>query len=171
MTVLFFGFVVLVIAGICSSTSAKNRDKKRAAEINKQRKEQIRMREEWKQRLAEAKIETDRLVALEREAMRLSAVQEKQAVQLAKHEEQIAKLNFRMAEAERTLNHYKPLLENLLAKQTELDNKVWYYKQRGLPCSGAEKELAKISEQVFKMEGKINKAEFEKRMAENKLSA
>lgn len=119
-----------------------------------------------------------RQIALEREQMRIAKVQREQARQIAEHEaritkneEEIAKLQFRMDEAERTLAYYQKKLDGIQLKRRELDNKIWWYEKKGLACGGMKKELEKLDDQVFKFEGRVRKAKFDMELASKKLSA
>ena len=119
--------IILIIAIIwgASALARATKEAARQKEIERQRREQAarsaelaRMTAEWKQRQAEAKIETQRLIALEREAMRQREVERKQAEWNRKqeeinrkHDEQIAKLNNKLSLVEREIDHYKPMLE------------------------------------------------------------
>ena len=126
---------------------------KKLAEVERQQMEQReKLRHEYAMAQANAKAELDRIVRLEKE-------QERQAAQLAKHEERLLRLEQRMALAEREIAHYKPMLEELRKQETDLDNKVWYYEQRGLPCSGVKKELEKMREKAYRIETKVFKAQ------------
>ena len=72
--------IVGIIWGICkliSAASAASKERARQAEMarvraaqERQRAEQARMREEWKRAQAEARAETQRMIALEREQAR-----------------------------------------------------------------------------------------------------
>ena len=122
--------------------------------------------------------ELDRLIAVEQEQARIREEQERQAeilaehtAALAKHEERISKLEFRMAMVEREINHYRPMLEALEEEIEALDNKVWYFEQKGLPCAGIKKQLAQKKEQAYRMETKVIKAEFERDEIMDKLAS
>ena len=104
-----------------------------------------------------------------REQQRQAKELEKHEAWLRKHDEEIAKLKYRLSEAERTLDHYKPLLERKQKEAEELDLKIWWYEKQGLPCAGMKQTLDRKNEEVFKLEGKVSKAMFEKEQAEKKL--
>lgn len=163
--------LVSALIRIIGDHKRRQAERKRSAELQ-------RMTAEWKQRQQEAKLETARLIALEREAMRQRQEQEKlekeqrrQAEVLAKHEEQISKLNSKLALVEREIDHYKPMLEALEEEIEALDNKVWYFDSKGLPCSGYKKQLAQKKEQAYRMETKVIKAEFERDEIMDKLAS
>ena len=71
--------------------------------------------------------EVERLIALEREQMRLAREQEKQRQDivrheewLKKHDEEIEKLQFRLDKAEDEITHFSYVLEMLTAKRDEM---------------------------------------------------
>lgn len=181
MTLILIIFCIWGASALARATKEAARQK----EIDRQRREQAarsaelaRMTAEWKQRQAEAKIETARLIALEREAMRQREVERKQAEWNArqeeinrKHDEQIAKLNNKLSLVEREIDHYRPMLEALEEEIEALDNKVWYFESKGLPCSGYKKQLAQKKEQAYRMETKVIKAEFERDEIMDKLAS
>ena len=128
---------------------------------------------EWRMEQQRAREETARLIALEREQMRQRKEQERLAraelQQLAwnqkqeainrKNEERIMALEQKMELAEREIAHYKPLLDSLEERYNALDNKIWYLSDRGLPCEGLKKERDRLSEQMYKVETKVFKAQ------------
>ena len=169
--------IIAIIWGASALARATKETKRKRAE-QKRSEDLKRMTAEWKQRQTEAKIETARLIALEREAMRQREVERKQAEWNArqeeinrKHDEQIAKLNNKLSLVEREIDHYRPMLEALEEEIEALDNKVWYFESKGLPCSGYKKQLAQKKEQAYRMETKVIKAEFERDEIMDKLAS
>ena len=173
--------IAAVIWGICkliSAASAASKERARQAEIERvrraqerQRAEQARMREEWRQRQAEAKLETARLIAVEREAMRLAKEQERQAAQLAKHEEQLMKLNMRLSVAEGEIAFNREQRERLwklleieqLERDSAIPNsKTWQKHQR---------KVISLENQIHTVQKRIDKAHMDKAYCESKLSA
>ena len=142
-----------------------------SARIKAQNKQIERVKAEQKraQKWQRAKAREDAEIA--KEMARITKEQERQARQIAKHEEQIAKLEFRMSEAERTIDHYTPLYNTLKRQYDELLAKVTYYESKNLMCGGMKKDLAKVGNQLFTIESKLRKAEFDRDEAERKLSA
>ena len=188
------GIIVLAIIGYfiakaCSRRKSARAEARREREIESLAQAHIRAQEAWKRQQEEAKAavkaEMERVSALEKEQerqwkeqLRLQREQERQAKeqarqaeQLAKHEKRIADLEFRMSEAERTIEHYKPQLDDLLRKAEEMDNRIWWYTQKGLPCEGIKKELVKVKDKAFKIETIVNKAEHIKEQAQRELAA
>lgn len=179
--------LVLIIFCVwgASALARAAREAKRQREVERQRAEQAkrsaelaRMTAEWQQRKAEAKAETARLIALEREQMRIACEQERQAKeqarqaeQLARHEEQLLRLEQQISLAEREIAHYKPIVDQLRREAEGLAVKVEYFEGRGLPCAGYKTQLERVNEKLYRMETKVIKAENTKQNAQRKLSA
>lgn len=142
-----------------------------AAQGKSKQKQIDKVRREFDRQQAEAREWTRKQIELEREQIRQARELEKHEAWLKKHDEEIAKFSFKLAEAERTIAHYKPMWEQAEAEARELDTKVWYFEKRGLPCAGYKDKRDRKMEQAFKLEGKIRKAEFERDQAKRKLEA
>lgn len=172
--------LILIIAIIwgASALARATKEAARQKEIERQRREQAarsaelaRMTAEWKQRQAEAKIETQRLIALEREQMRLAKEQEKQEAVLAKHEKRLADLEERMAIAEGEIEFQSQQIERLRAHiehaETERDACVFgstnYYKW--------DKKCMTLEKQIHTAEVKMAKAQYTKTSAAKELAA
>ena len=173
--------IAAVIWGICkliSAASAASKERARQAEIERvrraqerQRAEQARMREEWRQRQAEAKLETARLIAVEREAMRLAKEQERQAAQLAKHEDMIRKLEMRMATAESELAFNREQRDRLFLlldiEERERDAAI----EGSRTWQAHHKKVISLENQIHTVQKRIDKAHMDKAYCESKLSA
>ena len=109
--------------------------------------------------------------AKEREDARIAKEVERVAKEQAKQADLISKFEFRLSEAERTIEHYTPLYETLKRQYDELYAKVSYYESKNLMCGGMKKDLARVGDKLFSIETKLRKAEFDKEFAESKLSA
>ena len=179
--------IILIIAIIwgASALVRASKEAKRQRELEKQRREAAarsaemqRMREEWKQRMEESKLETARLIALEREQMRqareqekLAKEQEKQAAQLAKHEKRLADLEERMAVAEGEIEfqaqQIERLREHIEHAETERDACVYgssrYYQW--------DKKCLALEKQIHTAESKMAKAQYIKTSAAKELAA
>ena len=97
-TIIIIGIFVWIISAICKSVKAKQIERNRQAQIarinaeNMKRKaEAQRMREEFRQRQLEAKLEIERMVAIEREQIRLAKEAEKERKERIAAEEKLAK--------------------------------------------------------------------------------
>ena len=163
--------LLVTIGWFISVMKRKQEEERKRKEAARRKEETARIREEWKARVAEAKIETDRLIALEREQMRLAREQERQAEQLAKHEERIEKLEFRMQQAEADISHWTEQVGNLYAL---LDLEL--AEQSGtIPGSKTDikcqKRIITLNNQIHSAEQKLARAEYIKREAKRQLAA
>ena len=167
------------------------REAKRQRELERLRAEQAkraaeteRLRREWRQRQEEAKAETARMIAMQREQDRQRREQERlareqerqakeqarQAAQLARHEEQLVRLEQQVNLAEREIAHYQPIVDELRREAEGLAFKVSYFEGRGLPCAGYKTQLERVNEKLYRMETKVIKAENTKQNAQRKLA-
>lgn len=176
--------IILIIFCIwgASALARTTKEAARQKEIDRQRREQAarsaelaRMTAEWKQRKAEAELETKRLIALEREQMkqareqeRLAKEQERQAAQLAKHEKRIADLEYRMEAAEvaimneqTRLDHYTAKLSALDEELAKIDRDIEYYQLANQVDAEnrARAARAKVEDKIFSFEEKVRACE------------
>ena len=177
-TIIIIALIVWGISSICKSASAKKAERNRQAQIaklnaeNARRKaEQARIREEFRQRQLEAKAEINRMVALEREQMKLRKEQERRAIVLAKHEEEIEKLQFRMAQAESDIKHWTEHLGNLYALlDIEQNAQI-----ASVPGSNEDvkhqRKIITLTNQIHTAESRLAKAQYTKSESERKMSA
>jgi hypothetical protein len=170
--------IILIIFCIwgASALARAAKETARQKEIERQRREQAarsaelqRMTAEWKQRQAEAKIETARLIAVEREQMRLAKEQEKQAAQLAKHEKRLADLEYRVSQAESDIEFLNDRIAQLDAQRDYL-----LLQQSGTIPGGKEHtkyqaKIISIDNQIHTAENKLNKAQHIKAMAQREM--
>ena len=157
--------IIIAIVILLWSVSALVRmatTKKQNARIERTKAEQSKLREEWRQRQAEAKLETARLIAVEREQMR-------QAEQLAKHEERIEALEYKVRKLDRDIESQQELLADYYA---QLD---WLLlQQSGTTVGGNEfakwqNKIVTKSNQIRKAENKLADMKDAKSMANRKL--
>lgn len=129
--------------------------------------------------------EMNRQAQAEREAMKKE--QARQAAQLAKHDEMIANLTFRIQNAEHDILHiqkqmdeYMPLLWRLDDEMQELDRQISIAQQMGKvdAVNRYQKEKDKVQRKIISLENNIHaaekklaKAQFIKAQATAKLSA
>ena len=139
--------------------------------------ELARMTAEWKQRQAEAKIETARLITLEREAMHQREVERKQAEWNRKQEEinrkteeRLLRLEQKMELAKRDEAHYSEEVTEITIDMKAVKGYVDYMKGRGLPCKGKEAELEKLSKKLYNAETKLIKARQARELCEKQMS-
>jgi hypothetical protein len=146
---------LLIIAFGLWALSALARAGKEAAkqkELERQREEQARMRQEMRERMAEAKLETARLIALEREQMRMAKEQERQAAILEKQEKRIADLEYKVRKLDRDIEAQGELLADYYA---QLD---WLLLQQSGTVVGGS-EFAKWQNKIVTKQNQIRKAE------------
>ena len=122
-----------------------------------------RIRQEQKTRQEQAR--------LAREQERLAREQSRQAERIAKAEARLMTLEQRITNAERTISHFSAILEDLRQQAQVIDNRIWYYSSKGLPCETQKKELLKLNERIFQTESKIIRAEQTKALAEKQMKA
>lgn len=170
--------IILIIAIIwgASALVRSSKEAKRQRELEKQRKEAAqrsaelaRMTAEWKQRQEEAKIETARLIALEREQMRQAKEQERQAAQLAKHEAQIMKLEQRMASAESELAFNREQRDRLFKlldiEERERDSCI----EGSATWQKHQKKVISLENQIHTVQKRIDKAHMDKAFCEKQM--
>jgi hypothetical protein len=118
----------------------------------KRSEELARLSAEWKQRKAEAELETKRLIAIEREQIRQAKEQERQAVILEKHEKRIELLEYKVRKLDRDIEAKNELLADYYA---QLD---WLLLQQSGTVSGGS-EFAKWQNKIVTKNNQIRKAE------------
>ena len=180
--------IAAVIWGICkliSAASAASKERARQAEMarvraaqERQRAEQQRIREEWKRAQAEARAETQRMIALEREQARqakeqerIEKEQERQAAQLAKHEEMIRKLEMRMVTAESELAFNREQRDRLFLlldiEERERDAAI----EGSRTWQAHHKKVISLENQIHTVQKRIDKAHMDKAYCESKMAS
>ena len=177
--------LILIIFCIwgASALARATKEAKRQREAERQRREAAarsaelaRMTAEWKQRQAEAKIETQRLIALEREQMRqakeqerLAKEQEKQAELLRKHEERLMKLEQRMATAESEIAFNREQRERLFSlldiEERERDAAI----EGSATWQKHQKKVISLENQIHTVQKRIDKAHMDKAFCEKQM--
>ena len=76
-----------------------------------------------------------------------------------------------VAFAEREIEHYSPIVDQLRREAEGLAFKVEYFEGRGLPCGGYKTQLERVNEKLYRLETKVIKEENTKQNAQRKLSA
>ena len=170
MYLLIFGGMIWGM--IARSRSAKQRkaEERRAAQIARINAENAKRKAEIARIKANAKAETARMVAIEREQMRQAKEQAKQAAMLAKHEEEIEKLKFRMARAESDIEHFTEQLGNLYAL-LDIEEMA---RSSAVPGSAEDakhqRKIITLTNQIHTAETRLEKAKFNKEQAERKIA-
>ena len=176
---IIIGLLLWAILAIHKSKKQK-REALRRAELDRRTKEQIaRIR-------ANAKVEAQRMRAVVAEQQKQAKEQARQAAILAKHEEEIEKLKFRMEQAEadilaeqNKLDHYTARLSALDEELAKINSDIEYYQLANKVDAEkkAKAEKAKIEDKIFSFEEKVracekrmSKAVFVKEQAERKIA-
>ena len=179
--------LILIIAIIwgASALARATKEAARQKEIDRQRREQAarsaelaRMTAEWKQRQAEAKIETQRLIALEREAMRQREVERKQAEWNRKqeeinrkHEARLIKLEQRMTIAESEIAFNREQRERLFSllniEERERDAAI----EGSATWQKHQKKVISLENQIHTVQKRIDKAHMDKAYCEKQMEA
>ena len=185
ITIIGITFLFYLVAEIVKQ-SAVNKARKRemarqariAEEMRKDREERRRIAEENKRIAAEQIAQAKALAQHEREMRRQAAEQaklereqQKQAEQIAKQEIRLLALEQKIALADHDINFYRPQVEQAEKEIRELDNKVWYFTQKGLPCEGYKTKLEKKQKALHQIQTKLIKAEQAKALAERQIEA
>lgn len=163
--------LILIIFCIwgASALVRANREAKREQAERKRQAEAARMRQEWRERQAEAKIETARLIAVEREQMRLAKEQEKQAELLRKHEERLMKLEHRMATAESEIAFNREQRDRLFSlldiEEMERDASI----PGGKEWQKHQKKVISLENQIHTVQKRIDKAHMDKAYCEKQM--
>ena len=168
LIILAFWLTSCILRGVREYRQQKA-EQKRSAEL-------ARLSAEWKQRKAEAELETKRLIALEREAMRQREVERKQAEWNRKQEEinrkteeRLLRLEQKMELAKRDEEHYSEEVTAITIDMKAVKGYVDYMKDRGLPCKGKEAELEKLNKKLYAAETKLIKARQARELCEKQM--
>lgn len=109
--------VVAVIVWFLSAVMRSNREKERDVRVNKVAREQERLTAEFEIHAVEQR-------KIQQEQFRLSAEAAKQAKILAKHDEEIQKLSYRLTKAEDDIAHFSAVLANLEGQREDLQKEL-----------------------------------------------
>lgn len=127
MALLIIGIGVWMLSALARAGKEAARERER----ERQRKEQEQMRREMRERMAEAKLETARLIALEREQMkqakeqeRLAKEQEKYEARLAKVEAEQRKMRFEIDQINEDLPLLHRQLDTFMEQMDEWQNRL-----------------------------------------------
>lgn len=176
-----------LIWGICkligtasrrAKENARQREMERIkAEQARQRLEQQRQREAIREREREAKeqarkqVEHDKAIAKaakERETMRKE--QERQAAAIARHEQELMKIDNRLSAIEGEISHNREMVDRI-AKLIELEEEEQSKCTKdSAEWAKHEKKIISLTNQQYNAQKKINKAKADKRICEQKLA-
>ena len=163
--------IIIGIAFLLSEFGKGAKAKRIKREQERIREEQARIKEEQRRQKEWAKAETARRIAIEREQMAQRKEQERQAKTIADHEERIAK-------AEQTIKQTTADIDFLRDRIAQLDTLLDLEKleQAGaIPGSKTDikcqKRIMTLENQIHSAESRLSKAQFNRRQAQEKLSA
>ena len=163
--------IIIGIAFLLSEFGKGAKAKRIKREQERIREEQARIKEEQRRQKEWAKAETARRIAIEREQMAQRKEQERQAKTIADHEERIAK-------AEQTIKQTTADIDFLRDRIAQLDALLDLEKleQAGaIPGSKTDikcqKRIMTLENQIHSAESRLSKAQFNRRQAQEKLSA
>ena len=192
ITILFVTFCFYLLAELVKQGAAQKARKREMARQARIEAEMRRDREQRERIAREQKEQREAMIAyekemrrlhleqmreekerqrLEAEQARLEREQQKQAEQIAKQEIRLLALEQKIALADHDIDFYRPQVEQAEKEIRELDNKVWYFTQKGLPCEGYKTKLEKKQKALHQIQTKLIKAEQAKALAERQIEA
>lgn len=154
-------------------TSAKNKRDRKAQEARiKEHQQQIDNQElELRRQQAEQVRQFKEQQRLANEQKRQAEEQTRQAVLIQKQEERIMKLEQKIALANHDIEYYQPVCDDLKKQIHDMELKIWYYEQKGLPCSAMKEKVQKAKSKLHSVETKVLKANQVKALAERQIVA
>lgn len=179
--IILLALMIWAISSIVKSASAKKAERNRQAQIarinreNAQRKaEAQRIREEFRQRQLEAKLEVERMVAIEREQIRMRKFEQKQLEWNAKQEALNAKMISRIERCEDTIAHHSELFEVYSARLAKAENDLEEVSDKLLVLTialekASESDMHIPSKQIEDMNRDVQKLNRQKEQLENKV--
>lgn len=165
--------IIVLLIGILYGISALVRytqQKKQAEQIAHIKQVQEAAKEETRRQKQEAEAEYRRIVELEHEQLRLRKEQERQAEILRKHDEEIAKLQYKLSASESDIEHWKVQIGNLYALLDVAQNELEQSIIGGKNQAKYQKQVITLGNQIHAAEQRLSKAEFERDNAQKKLS-
>lgn len=114
---------------------------------------------------------TGRLDETEKELGRQMEAQERLEKAVAKHDEEINKLTFRMEQAEADIDHWKEQIGNLYALLDVAQNELEQSIIGGKNQAKYQKQIITLSNQIHAAEARLAKAQYTRDEASRKLAA
>lgn len=164
--------IIVLLVGILYGISVLVRydqTKKQNAQIAHIKQVQAAAQEETKRQKAEAAAEYQRVVELEMEQVRQAKELEKHEAWLRKHDEEIAKLQYKLSSAESDIEHWKVQIGNLYALLDVAQNELEQSIVGGKNQAKYQKQVITLGNQIHAAEQRLSKAEFERDNAQRKL--
>ena len=169
---------------IITSVSANRKEQARERQEEQRQAEAARMRNEWRNVQAEAKVAIMKQEAIwkeqerqrkeqERQAkeqVRLAKEQERQAAQLERHEEMLMKLDHRLASAESEIAFNREQIERMFKLQEFEISARDACSYGSADWQKHEKKVISFENQIHTIQKRIDKAKADKRYCESKLA-
>ena len=183
ITILFITFIFYLIAELVKQGSARKARKREMARQARIEDEMRRDREQRERIAREQKEQREAMIAYEKEMrrlhleqmreekerQRLEAEQARQAAILARHEEQLFRIEQKLELAERDEKHYSDEVTAITIDIRGIEAYVEYMKSKGLPCKAKEAELEKLSKKLYAAETKVIKARQARELFERQM--
>ena len=162
---------IIILTGLFFLGMAISNSEKKATQrkIEKVKAEQARQREELNRQKTEAREWTRKQIELEREQIRQARELEKHEAWLKKHDEEIAKLTFKISQAESDIGHWKEQIGNLYALLDVAQNELEQSIVGGRNQTKYQKQIITLNNQIHSAESRLAKAKFEKATAKRKI--
>lgn len=112
------------------------------------------------------------LIAQKAEVAKQAAMLEKHETVLLKHDEEIAKLQFSIEQADRDIEFLNIRLDDLLESLDAATNEAQFYHNSGdaVKEERAKRKIVSLQNQIHTTESKIEKAKFNRELAERKMA-
>lgn len=170
MYLLILGGMIWGMIALIRSAKQRKAERRRAAQIARINAENAKRKAEIARIKANAKAETARMVAIEREQMRQAKEQAKQAAMLAKHEEEIEKLKFKVSQAEANIEYLTEQLGQYYALLDVLQNQQMSTVPGSKADATAQGKIITLQNKIHSAESRLEKAKFDKEQAERKIA-
>lgn len=166
--------IALAFWGICAAVRAvvaKQKEKMRKEQIERIKREQAEQRAMLIKAQHDERERVRQMALLEREQARQAKEQDRQAAQIAKHDEMLMKLDIRLASAENEIAFNREQRERLFKllnaeqekqSQTQKDSDAWMKHER---------KIIALENQIHTAQKRIDKAQADKYFCEKKMSA
>ena len=118
----------------------------------------------------EAKLEVERMVAIEREQIRQAKEIEKHEAWLRKHDEEIAKAKFMISKATSDIEHLTEQIGQFYALLDVLQNQQIMAVPGSKADITAQSKIITLQNKIHTAENRLEKAKFDKEQAERKIA-
>lgn len=184
MTTLLIIATLYAVYKLLLLISTTHKERERELREEERKRETARLREEWKQTQAEARLAIQRQEALWREQerqrkeqerqakeqTRLAKEQERQAARIERHEEMLMKLDHRLASAESEIAFNREQIERLFKLQEFEISARDSCPYGSTNWQKHERKVISMENQIHTIQKRIDKAKADKRFCESKLA-